>query len=138
MPGEHTGDDDVMAALRAREPLFHRAEFGTARADFERMVAGDYWEVGASGRVYPRDFVLDVVERRHAAPHDDPWETSDFRCRALGEDTWLLTYHLRQGERESRRMTLWRRDGEGWRALYHQGTPVAAAGADTGTTGASA
>ena len=113
-----------LLALRAREPLFHRPEFGTARADFERMIVDDYWETGASGRCYDRAFVLDVLERRHAAPHDDPWETSDFRCRALGARTWLLTYTLRQGERLSRRMTLWREDADGWRALYHQGTLV--------------
>jgi hypothetical protein len=57
-------------------------------------------------------------------PHDDPWETSDFRCRALGASVWLLTYTLRQDQRLSRRMTLWREDTDGWRALYHQGTLV--------------
>ena len=114
----------ALDALRAREPLFHRPEFGTTRADFARMIADDYRETGASGKRYDRGFVLDVLERRHAQPHDDPWETSDFRCRALGARTWLLTYTLRQGERLSRRMTLWREDDDGWRALYHQGTLV--------------
>ena len=94
------------------------------QAVFERMIVDDYWETGASGRRYDRAFVLDVLERRHAVPHDDPWETSDFRCRALGARTWLLTYTLQQGERLSRRMTLWREDADGWRALYHQGTLV--------------
>ena len=32
---------------------------------------------------------------------------------------------LRQGERVTRRTTLWRRTVEGWKAVYHQGTPVA-------------
>ena len=114
----------VLEALRACEPLFHRPEFGATRADFERMIAEDYWETGTSGRRYDRAFVLDVLEERHAQPHEDPWETSGFRCRALGARTWLLTYDLRQGERLSRRMTLWREDDDGWRALYHQGTLV--------------
>jgi hypothetical protein len=114
----------ALEALRAREPLFHRPEFGTTRADFERMIADDYWETGASGRRYDRAFVLDALEQRHAQPHDDSWETSGFRCRALGARTWLLTYTLRQDQRLSRRMTLWREDGDGWRALYHQGTLV--------------
>jgi hypothetical protein len=114
----------ALAALRAREPLFHRPEFGTTRADFERLVADDFWETGASGRRYDRGFVLDTLERRHAVPHDHPWETSDFRCRALGASVWLLTYTLRQDQRLSRRMTLWREDTDGWRALYHQGTLV--------------
>ena len=114
----------ALDALRAREPLFHRSEFGTRRVDFERMIADDFRETGASGRIYERTFVLDTLEARQAQPHDDPWETPGFRCRALGARTWLLTYDLRQGERLSRRMTLWREGDDGWRAIYHQGTLV--------------
>jgi hypothetical protein len=43
---------DVLAKLSAREPIFHRPEFGTLRADFERMTSVDFWEAGASGRRY--------------------------------------------------------------------------------------
>ena len=118
-------DEEVLVALTAREPLFHRPEFGTTRADFARMVADDFWETGASGRRYDRAFVLDELERRHAhGLPEDEWRTEDFGCRALGASTWLLTYTLHQGPRVSRRMTLWRRDADGWRALYHQGTLV--------------
>ena len=125
-PGPH----DVLAALAAREPLFHRPEFGTTRADFERMIADDFWETGASGRRYDRAFVLDALERRHAgAPPDDAWRTDGFRVRALGDATWMLTYTLHQGARVSRRMTVWRQDSDGWRALYHQGTLVQDVGA---------
>ena len=115
----------ALPQLQAREPLFHRPEFGTTRADFARMVVDDYWEVGASGRRYDLAFVLDVLERRHAAPHDDPWDTSGFECRALGGDAFLLTYVLRQAQRTTRRATVWRLCDDGWKALYHQGTPVA-------------
>ena len=53
----------VLEALRRREPIFHRPEFGSRRADFERMVEADFWEVGASGRRYSRAFILDQLER---------------------------------------------------------------------------
>ncbi|MES1153696.1 MAG: DUF4440 domain-containing protein, partial [Rhodanobacter sp.] len=52
----------VLEALRRREPIFHRPEFGSTRADFERMAAADFWEIGASGRRYSRAHVLDVLE----------------------------------------------------------------------------
>jgi hypothetical protein len=116
---------EVLAELSAREPIFHRLEFGTKRADFERMTAEDFWETGASGRRYSREFVLDELERRFAAPRDDVWETSDFQCRRLGEDTYLLTYTLLQdGVRLTRRATIWRRTVDGWKIVYHQGTVV--------------
>lgn len=115
----------VLAELSSREPIFHRPEFGTSRADFEQMTAGDFWEVGASGRRYPRKFVLDELEKRFSVPHSDVWETSDFHCRKLAEDVYLLTYTLLQDStRLTRRSTIWQRTADGWKIVYHQGTIV--------------
>ena len=123
-----TSDSEIAAVLeelRAREPIFHRPEFGTTRADFERMTVEDYWEIGASGRRYSRAFVLDELERRHATPHTDLWETSDFDCRKLADDVYLLTYTLLQDNvRRTRRATVWQRTAGGWKIVYHQGTII--------------
>ena len=117
----------VLDELRRREPIFHRAEFGGTRADHLAMTAEDFWEVGASGRRYSRDHVLDVLDERQRNPQADPWETSEFHCRQLADPVYLLTYTLRQGERVTRRATIWRRDPDGWKIVFHQGTPVAEA-----------
>jgi len=115
----------VLSELMAREPIFHRPEFGTTRADFERMMADDFWETGASGRRYSRAFVLDELERRWAAPREDDWEAKDFNCRELAPGVFLLTYTLLQNqERLTRRATIWERAPEGWKIVYHQGTMV--------------
>jgi hypothetical protein len=117
---------DVLAELRCREPIFHRPELGTTRADFESMTTADFWEVGASGRRYSRKYVLDALEERHQSPVDEIWETTDFRCQELALDVYLLTYTLRQqgGARVTRRATLWKRTDEGWKIVFHQGTIV--------------
>jgi hypothetical protein len=115
----------ILAELCRREPIFHRPEFGTTRADFERMTVEDYWETGASGRRYSRKFVLDELEKRFSVPHADVWETSDFQCRRLGDDTYLLTYTLLQDkQRLTRRSTIWQRTLDSWKIVYHQGTIV--------------
>jgi hypothetical protein len=116
---------NVLAELSAREPIFHRPEFGTTRADFENMTTVDFWETGASGRRYSRQFILDTLEERFSKPHEDVWETSEFHCRRLSEDTYLLTYTLLQDKvRLTRRTTIWRKTQEGWKIVYHQGTVV--------------
>jgi hypothetical protein len=116
---------DVLAELSRREPIFHRPEFATSRADFERMTAEDYWETGASGRRYSRQCVLDELERRFSVPHRDVWETRDLHCRRLSEDTYLLTYTLLQDNlRLTRRATIWQSTPDGWKIVYHQGTIV--------------
>lgn len=117
--------EDVLAELSAREPIFHRAGFGRTRADFERMIAEDFWETGASGRRYSRSFVLDELERRFSAAREGEWEERDFCCRRLSDDTYLLTYTLLENrQRLTRRATIWRRTAEGWKIVYHQGTIV--------------
>lgn len=116
---------EIQAALVAREPIFHRSEFGSSRADFDAMMADDFWETGASGRRYARDFVLDELMQRSKVPHEDAWQTSDFYCRRLAPDIYLLTYTLLQNEqRLTRRATVWQNTPEGWKIVYHQGTVV--------------
>jgi len=113
---------DVLAELRRREPIFHRPEFGTTRADFESMTTPDFWEIGASGDRSSRQHVLDELEQRHARPAEEAWETADFRCQELAPEIYLLTYTLRQGERKTRRATIWQRTTDGWKIVFHQGT----------------
>lgn len=126
-PLRHTADEllAVQQELMAREPIFHRPEFGTTRADFEAMMAPEFWETGASGQRYSKDYVLEVLQQRHAAPHEDVWQTSDFYCQQIAADTYLLTYTLQQGERITQRATLWRRHAHDWLIVYHQGTVLA-------------
>lgn len=113
----------VLEELRAREPIFHRPEFGTTRADFEAMMHNAFWETGASGRRYSRTFVLDELERRLSRPREDVWEASEFCCRELAPNLYLLTYTLLQDRaRKTRRSTIWERTTDGWKIAYHQGT----------------
>ncbi len=115
---------DVLAELRRREPIFHRAEFGTTRSDFESMTTPDFWEIGASGNRYSRQHVLDELEQRDANPAEAAWETADFRCQELAPHIYLLTYTLRQGDRKTRRATIWQRTTDGWKIVFHQGTVI--------------
>jgi hypothetical protein len=119
---------ELLLELSSREPIFHRPELGNTRTDFEAMTEDGFWEVGASGRRYSREHVLDVLEDRHqVASHlalEDTWEAIDFACRELGSDTYLLTYTLQQGQRKTRRATVWRRSADDWKILFHQGTLV--------------
>ena len=123
----HTAPDllPVLEELRCREPIFHTPQFGATLADFERATAPDYWEVGASGRRYSRDFILRTLDRN--PPIDAAsagWQSHHHGLRRLGSDTYLFTYTLCQAERLTRRATIWQITPEGWRILYHQGTIV--------------
>ena len=108
----------ILDELRRREPIFHNP---------------DYWEVGASGRRYSRDFILNELTKNDhfvdAAAAG--WQTSEFGMRRLGPDTYLLTYTLDQAGRRTRRSTIWQNSENGWRILYHQGTIISVEEDDT-------
>ena len=117
----------IQQMLVDREPIFHRAEFGRTRADFDAMMAEEFWEVGASGRRYGREHILKTLEQRYSAPYDDEWETGDFYCQEIAPANYLLTYTLWQGARVTRRATIWRESANGWLIVFHQGTVVESA-----------
>lgn len=115
----------ILEELKRREPIFHRPEFGTTRADFDDMMHADFWEIGASGHRYSREYVLAELEKRHQHAQKDVWETSEFHCRLLGPDLYLVTYTLIQDEiRKTRRLTIWQHTEAGWKIVFHQGTVV--------------
>jgi hypothetical protein len=117
---------DVLGELSRLEPIFHWPPKDMSRAALENMTVDDFWETGASGRRYAREFVFDVLAQRMARPEPDVWKTSEFHCRKLAEGVYLLTYTLLQDQaRLTRRATIWQRAADGWKIVYHQGTVVA-------------
>ena len=86
----------------------------------EALLADDFREFGATGRVWDRAaMVRELVgmpPRRH--------RTSEFHCTALAKDTALLNYRTVVNGRETLRSSLWvQREGR-WQMLFHQGTIV--------------
>lgn len=118
-------DADIAEELKKREPIFHRPEFGTTRKDFEKMTEETFREVGASGKMYSRNFILNTLEKRFSEDYNDSWQVKDFNCTSLAENVYLATYTLLQGkDRTTRRSTIWKKSNGDWKIVYHQGTIV--------------
>ena len=116
---------EILAELSQLEPIFHWPPAQMSREALEKMTTEDFWEVGASGRRFAREFVFDVLEQRRAAPQSNIWEITDLHCRKLAAEVYLLTNTLLQDNvRLTRRSTIWQRTAEGWQIVYHQGTVV--------------
>ena len=117
----------ILEELKEREPIFHHPDkFGRSERDIIEQVCDEFWEVGASGNVYTRQYVINVLNKRYANPdYKDIWETKDFVLSEIAPDNYLLTYVLIQNKtRVTRRSTIWRKVNDKWKILYHQGTIV--------------
>ena len=117
----------ILEELRRREPIFHTLAFAASPAEYEEATAPEYWEVGASG--------TPVQSRLHpaGAVHDAASALGYLRVAELGScrpTPWTrhfpMTYVLRQGDRLTRRATIWEHLPGRWRVLFHQGTVVVA------------
>lgn len=116
---------EVLLELMQLEPIFHRAHVDSKHHEFADMTDNDFWEIGASGQRYDRDFVLDTLEQRHAQAFTEHYETHDFHCQQIAPDHYLINYLLIQEQtRKSRRTSIWRRTETGWKILFHQGTLI--------------
>ncbi|HZY61120.1 MAG TPA: DUF4440 domain-containing protein [Edaphobacter sp.] len=125
---------EILNELIANEPIFHRWEHLVGRSpirlDFEQMTSPDFFEIGASGTLYTRNDVLDILEHRYTDPayKDTPWTAGTFHLLQLADDTYLLNYTLIQhetsGDRTTRRSTIWKKTGSGWKIAFHQGTLI--------------
>jgi hypothetical protein len=95
-------------------------------ADIEGLLAEEFVEFGASGRVYDR---LQVIESLQAET-PTPRSLTDFRVRLLAPGVALVTYRAeRVGEHDktgarSLRSSVWKRVRNRWLLVFHQGTSI--------------
>lgn len=114
----------ILSVLKTLEPLVYAANAGKSCAYFDALLAQDFWEVGASGLRYSREYVLGELEKRQQNPREEAWHTSGHHLQQLSGTDFLMTYSLHQPTRLSRRASIWRKQNERWLLVYHQGTVV--------------
>src|SRR5262245_18442042 len=103
--------------LELEERLVTPAVRASAEA-LDRLVSDEFVEFGSSGRVYRKP---DVIAQMLAQPSVTV-RVADFEVLAVAPDVALATYRTGRSLRSS----LWRREGETWRIVFHQGTPILA------------
>ena len=117
--GSPCTDADLSTVLELERALQTRK----CRRDRERLnslLAEDFSEVGASGAVWDKSSILDML--RDEAPVDI--EVLELDGRVISSDLVLLHWISRTLNRRARRTSLWRRTATGWELVHHQGTPL--------------
>jgi hypothetical protein len=88
------------------------------------LIAEDFVEFGASGKVWTKAEIISAMSQ---------WEpiervVEDFRVRELSASVCLVTYKVigvdRQPSPFSLRSSVWRKNGDAWQIVFHQGTTV--------------
>jgi len=120
--------DAVLAAeLEHLERALHTPQVRGDRTRLAELLDEDFSEIGSSGQCYGRAAALAEL----------PLERAQVQIESGHYVVWLLTPDLAQVRYRSRyhvdgqpqrwvlRSSLWRRHGQAWRVVFHQGTPEA-------------
>jgi GNAT superfamily N-acetyltransferase len=115
---------DLFPLIRALELRLLEPDVRSSAAAMGELLADDFAEIGASGRVYDKALIVATIGQ------DDLQEAivDDFEVHLLAPGIVLATYRLRSRTtgagvtRHTLRSSLWVLDGERWRLRFHQGT----------------
>jgi hypothetical protein len=113
--------NQLSAHLRASEQSLLDPETRRDPALVSALLSKDFQEFGASGRVWSREQILELL----ATESYDPPTMEDFKCHCLAEEVVLVTYRtVRKGESAALRSSIWIKEAGVWRIRFHQGTRV--------------
>ncbi|RKE84672.1 DUF4440 domain-containing protein [Rhizobium sp. AG855] len=115
-----------LAEIRSLEESLHRAETRGSRAALETLLAEGFVEIGASGSVYDRTAIIQLLLAEEAGGLSQ-FRSANYVLRPISGDAVLLTYETERlfadgSARSALRSSIWKHDGTAWRMFFHQGT----------------
>lgn len=92
-------------------------------AFLDHVLADDFVEFGRSGAVCDKPAAIAALLRQ---TDYSGARLSAFSARALAPDVMLVAYRSARadGSRAALRSSIWRYEAQGWRLVFHQGTPT--------------
>ena len=116
---------EVIQELKGLEETLLRPEVRRSRAEMDALLADDFIEYGRSGRIYDKAAILETADQ----PFDGRLSLHGFSAKALAQSVALVNYssllHRSDGSKShSLRSSIWTRTENGWKLVFHQGTPI--------------
>lgn len=122
----HPVDADLAQLLISQELALLRPEVRGSAAALDRLIADDFHEIGANGSAFGKEEVISRLPSENGVG----FAARDFALRRVAEDVVVLLYRAERSVQgmtaASLRSSWWRRESDGWRMVFHQGTPLAA------------
>ena len=93
--------------------------------EFSQLLAEDYREFGSTGKVYNKKDTIEALKKEPVGEIS----ARDFKVNLLTPEVAIVTYTAIKRdnsniETASLRSSVWKKTGEKWQILFHQGTPV--------------
>lgn len=118
---------DLKSTIYDLETSLLRPEVRLSKDKLNVLLADDFMEFGSSGGIYEKN---EILERLPKNSQTSPVEfsVSDFEVKKLDENIVLATFKTDKELTDkshviSLRSSIWRKAGDSWQMVFHQGTP---------------
>ena len=103
--------------------------------ELSALIDDNFYEIGQSGKTWNKGKVIEYFNQQRSSTKKPCVVTmEDENFVTVDKYVVLITYTFKQTDtssnfsRSSRRSSLWKKQGERWVMLFHQGTPVVSIG----------
>jgi len=121
--------DELLAHLKSLEVHLHQTDAWSNPAGIPETLHARFVEFGSSGATYSRAQIIEALGGPSTGPAVRIW-SQDYRLHLQESGLALLLYHSAHIGYDDRlvrhtlRSSLWQNTAEGWKMLFHQGTPT--------------
>lgn len=115
-------NDDLAHAIQELEELLLTQDVRASRRSLDGLIADDFVEIGASGRVYNKASIIDALIEETSRDIT----VSEFKVREMSTDQAHATYLATASDTgiASRCSSVWRYEQGVWRLTFHRGTLI--------------
>lgn len=120
--------NELFKMLIENEQKLVRAPWRHSVEVLNQLLADEFIEFSSSGKIYTKAMMIEHLSQEYPIE----FHLSNFEARLLSPDLTLMTY---RGQKrvldtgvvtESLRSSIWKKVGEQWQMVFHQGTPITA------------
>ena len=118
--------EPLVQTIRQLEERLLQPDVRHSPGELEKYLAEEFVEYGSTGRVYDRQAIIDELGSESALR----FSLTDFKLQMLSPEIALATYCAvcddgASGDKtHSRRSSLWKKTGDQWQIVFHQGTLI--------------
>nr|WP_155114183.1 DUF4440 domain-containing protein [Metabacillus mangrovi] len=108
----------IEQTLRLLEEQLLTPSVRSSAEKIDELLDDDFMEITSSGTVKTKQDCLDGLQTPEMI-------LSQFSIRVISEGVVQTFYKIETEDRKTLRSSIWKESGEGWKMVYHQGTPAA-------------
>ena len=86
------------------------------------LLADDFMEIGSSGKFYNKTDVMAALLNESSTPYSS---LKNFKTQEIASNVILATYEIKMNGQNTLRSSIWKKFGNNWLMLFHQGTKAA-------------